>query len=60
MECKQEKLLVWKVPANIKGELEHALDHCTVCASAAYLQAQTVVYVCVLELLKSEMIKASS
>jgi len=59
MECKHEKLLVWKVPANFKGELEHALDHCTVCTLVAYLQAETVVYVCQ-KLLKSEMIKASS
>jgi hypothetical protein len=35
------------VPANFKGELEHALDHCTVCALVAYLQAETLVYICV-------------
>jgi len=49
MKCKQEKLLVWKMPANFKGELEHALDHCIVCALVVYLQEETVVYVCVSE-----------
>jgi len=37
------------VPANVKGELEHALDHCTVRALVVYLQAETVVYVCASE-----------
>jgi hypothetical protein len=49
MECKQEKLHAWKMPENFEEELEHALDHCTVCALVAYLQAETVVYVCVSE-----------
>jgi hypothetical protein len=37
------------VPANFKGDLEHALRHCTVCALVVYPQAETVVYVCVSE-----------